>query len=121
VRQRVAGQLFVVEAFVRADEQVQAAQDRLKAVLVENKARVAAAEGDIGQAKRGRAEMLAGLAAIVNDDDETAALVEVSVAEVRAAKRAVPAERAREVAARAARRPAAAAANGAAKPAAKAK
>jgi len=113
LRQRVEGQLLVVEAFVRADKQVQAARDRLKAVLAENEARVAAAEGAIGQAKRGRAEMLAGLAAMVNDDDEAAALVEVPLAEVRAAKRAVPAERARDVAAEASRRPSATAARGA--------
>jgi len=105
LRQRVEGQLLVVEAFVRTDEQIEAAQDRLRAVVAENQARVAAAEGDIGQAKRRRAEMLAGLAAMVNDDDEAAALVEVSVAEVRAAKRAVPADRARDVAAMASRRP----------------
>ncbi len=121
LRQRVEGQLLVVEAFVRADGQVEAAQDRLKAVVAENEARVAAAEGDIGRAKRGRAEMLAGLAAIVNDEDEAAVLVEVPVAEVRAAKRAVPVERAREVAAKASRRPSGAAANGVRKPAAPAK
>ena len=121
LRQRVEGQLLVVEAFVRADEQVEAAQDRLKAVLAENEARVTAAEGDIGQAKRARAEMLAGLAAMVNDEDEAAVLVEVSVAEVRAAKRAVPVERAREAAAQASRRPTSPAANGARKPAAPAK
>jgi len=121
LRQRVEGQLLVVEAFVGADEQVQAARDRLKAVVAENQTRVEVAEEQIGQAKRGRAEMLAGLAAIVNDDDEAAALVEVSVAEVRAAKRAVPVERARDVAARAARRPVAAAANRATKPVARAK
>ena len=95
---------------VRADEQVVAAQERLKTLVAENEARVAAPEGDIGQAKRGRAEMLAGLAAIVNDDDEAAVLVEVPVAEVRAAKRAVPVERARQVAAKASRRPSSAAA-----------
>ena len=118
MRQRVEGQLLVVEAFVRTDEQVEAAQDRLKAVIAENEARVTAAEGDIGHAKRARAEMLAGLAAIVNDDNETAVLVEVPVAEVRAAKRAVPVKQAREVAGQASRRPSAAAANGATKPAA---
>jgi len=121
LRQRVEGQLLVVEAFVRADKQVQAAQDRLKAVVAENQARVEAAEEQIGQTKRGRAEMLAGLAAMVNDDDEAAALVEVGVAEVRAAKRAVPAERARETAAKASRRPLATASRGARKPAAPAK
>jgi len=121
LRQRVEGQLLVIEAFVRADEQVEAAQHRLKAVVAENEPRVTAAEGDIGKAKRARAEMLAGLAAIVNDDDEAAVLVEVPVAEVRAAKRAVPVERARQAAAKASRRPSAAAANGARKPAAPAK
>lgn len=117
LRHRVEGQLLVIEAFVRADGQVDAAQDRLKAVVAENEARVKAAEEQIGEAKRGRAELLAGLAAVVNDEDEAAALVEVSVAEVRAAKRAVPAARAREAAARASRRPAGAAANGTRKPA----
>jgi len=87
-----------VEAFVRADEQVGAAQDRLKTVLAENQAKVATAEEAIDQRKRERAEALAGLAVVVNDDEETAGLASVTVAEVRAARRAVPAARAREVA-----------------------
>jgi len=54
--------------------------------------------------KTERAETLAGLAVVVNDDDETAALVNVSPGDVRAARRSVPAKRARDVAAKAGRR-----------------
>ncbi len=107
LRQRVDRQLLVVEAFIRANQQVDAAQARLKAIEEENQARTAAAEEAIGARKRERAETLAGLAVVVNDDDETAGLVDVTVAEVRSARRSVSADRAREVAARAARRTAA--------------
>jgi len=104
LRQRVDRQLLVVEAYIRANQQVDAAQARLKAVEEENQARVAAAENEIGARKRERAETLAGLAVVVNDDAETAGLVELTVAEVRSARRSVSADRAREVAAKAARR-----------------
>ena len=116
LRQRVDRQLLVFEAFIRANQQVEAAQARLKAIVEENHARTAAAEEAIGARKRERAETLAGLAVVVNDDDETAGLVDVTVAEVRSARRSVSADRAREVAARAARR-SAAPGNGAKRPA----
>jgi len=107
LRQRVDRQLLVVEAFIRANQQVDAAQARLKAIEDENQARTAAAQEAIAARKRERAETLAGLAVVVNDDDETAGLVDVTVAEVRSARRAVSADRAREVATKAARRSAA--------------
>jgi len=105
--QRVDRQLLVVEAFIRANQQVDAAHARLKTIEEENQARAAEAEEAIGARKRERAETLAGLAMVVNDDDETAGLVDVTVAEVRSARRSVSADRAREVAARAARQSAA--------------
>ena len=129
LRERLEGQLRIVESFVRAEEQLGAAQTRrgaveeenqarLEAVQAENRARVAVADEAIRARKAERAETLAGLAVVVNNDEETATLVSVSPAEVRAARRAVPVERAREVAATAGKRSAAApSTNGARKPA----
>ncbi len=115
LRQRLEGQLRIVQAFVRAEAQLTAAQDARKAVeaenqakldalAAENQARVAQADETIRSRKTERAETLAGLAVVVNDDDETAALVNVSPGDVRAARRSVPAKRARDVAAKAGRR-----------------
>ena len=115
LRQRLEGQLRIVQAFVRAEEQLTAAQEarkaveaenqaRLEALAAENQARVAQADEAIRSRKTERAETLAGLAVVVNDDDETAALVSVSPGDVRAARRSVPAKRARDVAAKAGRR-----------------
>jgi len=112
LRDRLEGQLRIVESFVGAEEQLGAAQKRrraveeenqarLEAVQAENRVRVADADEAIRARKAERAEALAGLAVVVNNDEETAALVNVSPGEVRAARRAVPVERAREVAARA--------------------
>jgi len=119
LRERLEGQLRIVESFVRAQEQLTGAQKRrraveeenqarLEALQAENRARVSDADEAIRARKAGRAEALAGLAVVVNNDDETATLVNVSPAEVRAARRAVPVERAREVAARAGKRESAA-------------
>ena len=115
LRHRLEGQLRIVQAFVRAEQQLTAAQEarkaveadnqaRLQALVAENQARVAQADEAIRTRKAERAETLAGLAVVVNDDDETAALVSVSPGEVRAARRSVPAKRARDVAAKAGRR-----------------
>ena len=115
LRQRLEGQLRIVQAFVRAEEQLTAAQDarktleaenqaRMQALAAENQARVAKADEAIRTRKTERAETLAGLAVVVNDDDETAALASVSPGEVRAARRSVPAKRARDIAAKTARR-----------------
>jgi len=70
----------------------------MKTVIAENQAKVVAAEEAIHERKHERAEALAGLAVVVNDDEETAGLAGVTLAEVRSARRAVPAARAREVA-----------------------
>lgn len=99
LRQRVEGQILAWRRSSGADEQVGAAQDRLQSVLAENQVKVATAEEAIVSRKRERAEALAGLAMVVNDEQETAGLAGVIVGEVRAARRAVPAARAREVAA----------------------
>jgi len=115
LRHRLEGQLRIVQAFVRAEQQLTAAQEarkaveadnqaRLQALVAENQARVAQADEAIRTRKAERAETLAGLAVVVNDDDETAALVNVSPGDVRAARRSVPAKRARDVAAKAGRR-----------------
>ena len=115
LRQRLEGQLRIVQAFVLAEEQLTAAKEarktvegeneaRLQVLVAENQARVAQADETIRTRKTERAETLAGLAVVVNDDDETAALVNVSPGEVRAARRSVPAKRARDIAAKAARR-----------------
>ena len=129
LRRSLEGQLRIVQAFVGAEEDLVAAQERRKAVEAENEARISAvqaenqtrvaeAEESIRARKAARAEALAGLAVVVNDDEETAALADVSVGDVRAARRAVPAGRAREVAAKAGRPTTAAASrNGARKPA----
>ena len=128
LRERLEGQLRAVDAIGRADEQVQAAQERLAGVRAdndarlatlrrENEARVAAAEDTISLRRLARAEALAGLAVMINDDEETASLAGVAVSEVRTARKTIPVERAREVATAAARPKAAAAANGTAKPA----
>ena len=128
LRERLEGQLRAVDAIGRADEQVEAArqhlvnvradnQTRLAALRQENNARVTTAEETIGLRRQARAEALAGLAVMVNDDTETASLAGVAVSEVRTARKTIPVERAREVATAAARPKAAAAANGTAKPA----
>ena len=127
LRRSLEGQLRVVQTFVRAEEDLVGAQERRKAVeaenearigavQAENQARVAKAEEAIRTRKAARAEALAGLAVVVNDDEETAALADVSVGDVRSARRAVPAGRAREVAAKAGRSAAGASSNGARKP-----
>lgn len=127
LRHRLEDQLRLVQAFVRAEEQVAAARERRKAVEAENDARLRAVQAEnearVGEAdealrarKAARAEALAALAVVVNDEDETAALVDVSAGEVRAARRAVPAERAREVAAKAGRSVGLATATGSGKP-----
>ena len=129
LRRSLEGQLRIVQAVVRAEEDLVGAQERRKAVEAENEARISAvqaenqarvAEADevIRARKAARAEALAGLAVVVNDDEETAALADVPVGDVRAARRAVPVGRAREVAATAGRPGAAAPAssNGARKP-----
>lgn len=116
LRKSLEGQLRIVQAFVRAQEDLVGAQERrraveaenearIRAVQAENQARVAEAEEAIRARKAARAEALAGLAAVVNDDEETAALADVTVGDVRAARRAVPVGRAREVAAKAGRSP----------------
>ena len=123
LRSRLEGQMRIVESFVRAEEQLEAAQRRVRAVQEENEARAKAvqeenlvrvrqAEEAVRARKGERAEALAGLAVVVNDDDETASLVDVSPTEVRAARRAVPAARAREVAAQGARKAPAGSSNG---------
>jgi len=115
LRQRLEGQLRIVQAFVRAEQQLTAALDarktleaenqtRLQALAAENQTRVAKADETIRTRKTERAETLAGLAVIVNDDDETAALANVSPGDVRSARRSVPAQRARDVAAKTGRR-----------------
>ena len=127
LRQRLDGQLRIVQAFVKATEQLEVAERRVRTVQEENEARVKAlqeenlvrvrqAEEAVRTRKGERAEALAGLAAVVNDDDETASLVEVSPAEVRAARRSVPTARAREIVAQAARKAPAASSNGSRRP-----
>lgn len=130
LRLRVEGQLRIVQAFFRAEELLTAAQEqraavdaenqaRLEAVQAENRARVAEADEAVRSRKAERVEVLAGLAVVVNDDEESAALANVSPGDVRAARRAVPADRARQVAAKAGRsQPAGPSTNGARKPAA---
>ena len=116
LRQRLDGQLRIVQAFVKATEQLEVAERRVRAVQEENLVRVRQAEEAVRTRKGERAEALAGLAAVVNDDDETASLVEVSPAEVRAARRSVPTARAREIVAQAARKAPAASSNGSRRP-----
>ncbi len=115
LRHRLEGQLRIVQAFVRAEEQLTAAQEarraveaenqtRLQALMDENQARVADADESIRSRKTERAETLAALAVVVNDDDETAALVNLTPGDVRRARRSVPAEQARKAATQASRR-----------------
>ena len=103
LRNRVTNQMAVVKAYVEAEQQLDSAERRLLQLVAENDAKVAAAKEHIENIKRNRSESLATLAVLLNDDDETAALIAISVSEVHAAKRAVSEKRARQLAARAGR------------------
>ena len=88
IRQRVEQQMALVSSYLASVSQIEAAERRLAAVHDECRTKVEAAEQVVAQRQRARLAALADLASVVNDDDETAEVIGVSVKQVKAARRA---------------------------------